>query len=129
MVDTFDLLSRWLHMLAAMGAVGGMLFMRFALLPATAQLATESRDAHLQAVHSRWAKAVMAASWAKRDCSTGLRAGSPLETKRQRWMRLSAPAARIWRPSGVKATAFNSPWGWLRVSSRAPSETRQSFTV
>lgn len=61
MVDTFDLLSRWLHMLAAMGAVGGTLFMRFALLPATAQLAPESRDALLQAVRSRWAKAVMGA--------------------------------------------------------------------
>lgn len=61
MVDTIDLISRWFHVLAAMAAVGGTLFMRWALLPAAAQLAPESRDALLQAVRARWAKVVMAA--------------------------------------------------------------------
>ena len=42
---------------------------------------------------------------------------------------MSAPAATMCRPSGVKATAFSSPCGWFSVSSRSPSLTRQSFTV
>ncbi len=61
MIDNVDLISRWLHMLAAMAAVGGTLFMRLALLPATAQLSPEAREPFLQAVRSRWAKVVMTA--------------------------------------------------------------------
>lgn len=61
MMDTFDLISRWLHVLAAMAAVGGTLFMRLAMLPATAQLSPDAKEAFLQAVRSRWAKVVMTA--------------------------------------------------------------------
>lgn len=61
MVDTLDLISRWIHVLAAMATVGGTLFMRLALLPATAQLSPDAKDAFLQAVRPRWAKVVMTA--------------------------------------------------------------------
>jgi uncharacterized membrane protein len=61
MLEMVDLVARWFHVLAAMAAVGGTLFMRWALLPAAAQLAPEARDSLLQAVRSRWARVVMAA--------------------------------------------------------------------
>lgn len=55
-----DILFRWMHVLAAMAAVGGTFFMRLALLPAMSELPEESRKALQQALRSRWSKVVMA---------------------------------------------------------------------
>src|ERR1700676_1743088 len=57
--DAVALASRWLHILAAMAAVGGMMFMRFALLPAAATLADPHRAALQEAIRRRWSKVVM----------------------------------------------------------------------
>jgi uncharacterized membrane protein len=59
--EILALLFRWLHILAAMAAVGGLMFMRFALLPAATVLAEPQRQALQEAIRSRWAKVVMAA--------------------------------------------------------------------
>jgi len=61
LTDAVALTSRWLHILAAMAAVGGMMFMRFALLPAAATLADPPRAALQEAIRRRWSKVVMAA--------------------------------------------------------------------
>ncbi len=55
------LLSRWLHMIAAMAVVGGPIFMWLALFPAAGSLADDSRRALMEAIRRRWAKVVMAA--------------------------------------------------------------------
>ncbi len=52
---------RWFHIVAAMMAVGGMIFMRFALVPSVGVLADEQRQALHQQIRSRWAKMVAAA--------------------------------------------------------------------
>lgn len=53
------LLLRWVHILAAMGAVGGALFMRLALLPAAdAALDEEVHAKFREAVRGRWARVV-----------------------------------------------------------------------
>jgi uncharacterized membrane protein len=52
---------RWLHILAAITAVGGAIFMRMALLPAAATLPEKERERLAEEVRSRWAKWVMAA--------------------------------------------------------------------
>jgi uncharacterized membrane protein len=54
------LLFRWIHILAAIAAVGGMIFQRIALMPSLAVLPDESRKALHEAVRSRWSKMVMA---------------------------------------------------------------------
>jgi len=59
-VDYLAILFRWLHMLAAITAVGGTIFMRLALLPAAALLPEAQRTALHQAVRRRWAGFVMA---------------------------------------------------------------------
>jgi hypothetical protein len=56
------LISRWIHLASAIIALGGAMFMRFALLPAAK--ATLSDDVHeklREAVRARWAKFVHAA--------------------------------------------------------------------
>jgi uncharacterized membrane protein len=51
---------RWLHLIAAMTAVGGTIFMRFALVPSVSVLSDEQRSLLHAQVRSRWAKLVMA---------------------------------------------------------------------
>jgi len=53
------LVSRWLHILAAITAVGGTIFIRFALLPAMAEMDDTQRNSLHAAIRSRWAKIVM----------------------------------------------------------------------
>jgi uncharacterized membrane protein len=55
------LLFRWLHILAAMAAVGGPLFMRLALFPAAAELPPDQRRELHEGVRRRWSKVVHAA--------------------------------------------------------------------
>jgi len=55
------LLSRWLHILAAMAVVGGPMFMCFALLPADPVLPGNQRQALHDRIRRRWSKVVMTA--------------------------------------------------------------------
>src|SRR5690242_16917869 len=50
---------RWIHIVAAMTAVGGTVFMRYALLPGVQTLADDARKSLHDQVRSRWAKIVM----------------------------------------------------------------------
>jgi uncharacterized membrane protein len=54
-----ELISRWLHILAAITAVGGTIFIRYALLPTLATLPDEQRRALHESLRARWSKAVM----------------------------------------------------------------------
>jgi uncharacterized membrane protein len=49
------LVSRWLHLLAAMTAVGGTFFMRWALLPTSEELPEDARKKLHAGVRARWA--------------------------------------------------------------------------
>lgn len=60
-LDLVQLLSRWLHILSAVTAGGGVLFMKFALHPASETLPEDARGALREAVRSRWSKVVHAA--------------------------------------------------------------------
>lgn len=54
------LASRWLHLAAAIVAIGGAAFMRFALIPAaTAALSDEAHQKLREALRARWSKVVM----------------------------------------------------------------------
>ena len=55
------LVSRWLHILAAMTAVGGSIFARFVVFPALAPLPPDEQGALHAAMRSRWSKIVAAA--------------------------------------------------------------------
>ncbi len=55
------LLFRWMHILAAMAAVGGPMFLSWALLPAAAELPDEAHRQLREAVRRRWARVVMIA--------------------------------------------------------------------
>lgn len=55
------MLFRWMHILAAIVAVGGTIFIRLALLPAVAELPDDTRKALHERVRQRWSKVVMAA--------------------------------------------------------------------
>ena len=57
-IDYVQLLSRWLHITAAVAAGGGAIFMKFALHPATETLPGDTRAELREAVRSRWAKVV-----------------------------------------------------------------------
>jgi uncharacterized membrane protein len=59
--DVLGIVFRWLHILAAITAVGGTIFMRFALLPAMAELPEATRKSFHEAVRSRWARPVQLA--------------------------------------------------------------------
>jgi hypothetical protein len=50
---------RWIHIVAAITAVGGTVFMRYALLPGVQVLADDARRSLHDKVRSRWAKIVM----------------------------------------------------------------------
>lgn len=59
--DWLAIAFRWLHILAAITAVGGTFFMRFALVPSIGVLTDEQRKALHEQVRSRWVKFVMGA--------------------------------------------------------------------
>lgn len=60
-MDNFVLLLifRWMHILAAITAVGGTIFMRTSLLPAAETLPEEEHRKLREQVRSRWSKLVM----------------------------------------------------------------------
>ena len=58
--DLLGLLFRWLHILAAMTAVGGTIFARFVVLPAHAGLTPQARESLHAEMRRRWSKIVMA---------------------------------------------------------------------
>jgi uncharacterized membrane protein len=61
-MDYVSLISRWLHILAAMAAVGGPVFIRLAFIPAMCGvLGDEQRRVLHEQVRRRWSKVVMAA--------------------------------------------------------------------
>ena len=60
-LDWLGILFRWLHILSAITAVGGTIFMRMALVPSVAVLTAEQHKALHEQVRSRWVKFVMAA--------------------------------------------------------------------
>lgn len=60
-LDYVGILFRWLHILAAITAVGGTIFMRVALLPSVGVLVDDQRKSLHEAVRSRWVKFVMGA--------------------------------------------------------------------
>src|SRR5215469_8334171 len=60
-LDWLAILLRWMHILAAMTAVGGTIFMRLALVPSVAVLPEAERKALHEQVRSRWVKFVMGA--------------------------------------------------------------------
>lgn len=57
--DYLGILFRWMHILAAITAVGGTIFMRMALAPSLAVMSEEQRRALTDAVRSRWVMPVM----------------------------------------------------------------------
>lgn len=59
--DVVMFVSRWLHILAAVTAAGGAVFMKLALHPASQTLPESERQALREAVRSRWSKVVMIA--------------------------------------------------------------------
>lgn len=60
-LDWIGIVFRWIHILAAITAVGGTIFMRMALVPSVAVLADDQRKALHEQVRSRWVKFVMGA--------------------------------------------------------------------
>jgi uncharacterized membrane protein len=60
-MSLLPLIFRWLHVLAAMAAVGGPMFIRFALLPADPVLSDVQRQALHERIRRRWSKVVMMA--------------------------------------------------------------------
>jgi uncharacterized membrane protein len=58
-MDWLALILRWIHIFAAITAVGGTVFMRYALLPSAQSLTEDARKALHDKVRSRWAKIVM----------------------------------------------------------------------
>ncbi|MGH7137495.1 MAG: hypothetical protein ACREHD_17255 [Pirellulales bacterium] len=59
--DWVAIVFRWMHILAAITAVGGTIFMRTALVPSVSILLDEQRKALHEHVRSRWVKFVMGA--------------------------------------------------------------------
>lgn len=60
-IDWLSVVFRWLHILPAIIAVGGTIFMRAALVPALGELPDAQRSSLHEAVRSRWSKWVMGA--------------------------------------------------------------------
>ncbi len=60
-IDWLALVLRWLHIVAAVAAIGGTIFMRVALVPAAAELPADIHKSLAEAIRRRWAKVVMAA--------------------------------------------------------------------
>ncbi|HEY4309944.1 MAG TPA: hypothetical protein VGN12_10870 [Pirellulales bacterium] len=59
-IDFVSVAFRWLHILPAIIAVGGTIFMRAALVPALGELPEAQRKTFHEAIRSRWSKWVMA---------------------------------------------------------------------
>jgi uncharacterized membrane protein len=59
-IDWLALVLRWLHLVAAVAAIGGTIFMRVALVPAAAGLPVDVHKTLAEAIRRRWAKVVMA---------------------------------------------------------------------
>jgi uncharacterized membrane protein len=55
-----DIVLRWMHIFAAIAAVGGMIFQRVALVPAMAELPEDFRLRLHAAMRARWARVVHA---------------------------------------------------------------------
>lgn len=60
-LDWLGIVFRWLHILSAITAVGGTIFMRMALMPSVAVLSDQQHQVLREQVRSRWVKWVMAA--------------------------------------------------------------------
>ena len=60
-LDWLGIVFRWMHLLAAITAVGGTIFLRVALQPSLGALADDQRKALHEQVRSRWVKFVMGA--------------------------------------------------------------------
>jgi uncharacterized membrane protein len=60
-LDWLAIVFRWLHILAAITAVGGTIFMRMALVPSVVVLSDDQRKALHEQVRARWVKFVMGA--------------------------------------------------------------------
>jgi uncharacterized membrane protein len=58
-IDYVSVLFRWMHILPAIIAVGGTIFMWAALHPAVSELPESQRPALRESIRSRWAKWVM----------------------------------------------------------------------
>jgi uncharacterized membrane protein len=56
-----DLVLRWIHVLAAITAVGGAVFARFVVFPSLASLPEQDRDALHAVMRARWSKIIAAA--------------------------------------------------------------------
>ena len=61
-MDYVDLLLRWIHILAAVAAAGGIIFWRLVLVPAVQSLNEGERHNVLESVRGPWAKLVMLAT-------------------------------------------------------------------
>ena len=57
--ELIDVLSRWIHMGAAVVLIGGSVFMRFVLMPAAAELPDDEHQALRGRVMQRWKRIVM----------------------------------------------------------------------
>jgi uncharacterized membrane protein len=57
-MNWLSLALRWVHIVAAITAVGGTIFMRFALLPAVQSLTDEARKALHEQIRARWSMVV-----------------------------------------------------------------------
>jgi hypothetical protein len=57
-----DIALRWIHILSAITLVGGVFFMKFALLPGLATLSADQQKSTATAVRKFWSKCVMATS-------------------------------------------------------------------
>ncbi len=60
-IEIVNLVSRWLHILAAITAVGGTIFARFVVVPSLDPLAPDQRAALHAAMRARWSTIVAAA--------------------------------------------------------------------
>ncbi len=59
-IELVNLVSRWLHILAAITAVGGTIFARFVVVPSLEPVPPEERAALHAAMRLRWSKIVAA---------------------------------------------------------------------
>lgn len=58
-MEFIDVLSRWVHVGTVIVLVGGSTFMRFALMPAAAELPDDQHQALRERIFARWRKIVM----------------------------------------------------------------------
>lgn len=58
----FDILAiviRWMHLVAVVIAIGGVVFVRFALMPAAREVLSDEVHGHLRSsIHARWKKVI-----------------------------------------------------------------------